>query len=278
MRISKQDKRVNFSKILEESRQCTVFLPSSISECLQCISYIVGWHNRYDRISFVTNDQFITFFQNLDLPESVKFTTDSKNGDKKDENISINLYKKKKIKSHPPKKKKVVFDINNKGNIHFLPSPDSCIELIHEISYYCQLPYKNTDLSIKKDQTEQYAIPFVQNQKNNIVFHTSKLTNLPLLINKISERAKVNFYVCGKINGKLHNMGVRSIQPNSFYELFLIARRSDILLTDNDETHQVLTKYEVNALRLPSKLVFSANHGQIKNLLNEIDKYIFNKQ
>lgn len=275
MRISKQNKRLNFSKILEESRKCAVILPPSISECLQCISYIIAWHNRYNRINFITKEQFVKFFQNLDLPESIVFIVDPKNEDNSDEKIVINLYKKRKIKPHTQKKEKVVFDINNKGNIHFLPSPDSCMELIHEISYYCRLPYQKSELCIKKDQTEQYAIPFVQNQMKNIVLHTTRLANLPLLISKIKQRANANFYICGKNKRKLLNMEVRAIEANSFYELFLIARRSDVFLTDNEETYEVLTKYKVNTMRLPSKLVLSSQNGQIKNLLNKIDRYIF---
>ncbi|MDP8204609.1 MAG: hypothetical protein P9L95_08780 [Candidatus Tenebribacter mawsonii] len=276
----------SFTKIVASGERIVVFCSENSNQTSLVLSHILNWKDHFKQISIILPNNDYSFFKRTDVDETITYFNIT--NDIKPFNNSVifnfsSLKKIRKILNHC--KNSTILDINNPANLQFLPAPTDPIFLLKKFADFFNFSWKrypyNIDISNSELVVAQHQ--FIKNRfKNFILDFSSNISakKIEKIVQLIKHEFSANVYFTGKRINDKDFINIEEIHVVNLFELYTLAKVSDLLITDRTEIAGAFADLGVSQIFLGSKFddrqIQIIEKDNVANLSNKI-KSVINK-
>ena len=257
-RSSNEFRQMNISQLMQQREELKVILPENPAESFVLLSHLVSVFADF-RKSIILLPKFqITFFEKLFPQENVVFRVLSSRIPAYENQIILNFNRNKIAKKIISRSEhSLIGDIDNFANIHFLPPPQNPLSLLQEFAAFFRLELisQTPEMKLLNDEFPLEKAKFLRNKFPHFVLHLTKMKadkKLEILVKKLKFYFSANVYFTAN-SLKNHDFpNLQNLAVANLFELYQIAKSSDIFLTDNKDLSRLFSHFEVRQIFLGS--------------------------
>ncbi len=273
----------SFTNIVASGERIVIFCPADSNQTFLILSHILSWKNHFKQISIILPDYDYAFFKRIDKDETTTYF--NINNDVKPFNNAVifnfsSLKKIRKVLNYC--KSSTILDINNPANLQFLPTPTDPIFLLKKFADFFDFKWERYQLGIEISKSELMVAKhqFIKNRFKNFILDfsndlsTKKIENIVHIIKK---EFSANVYFTNK---RIHDkdfINIEEIHIANLFELYSLAKVSDLLITDRSEIAGALADLVENQIHLGTyfgngslKCIEQNKIMNLKNIIHDI--------
>jgi len=257
----RQDRKIiNFAEILEKREKLIVIFPASPLINYQIMQYIATWKDFFRKFEFVFEAYESPFFDRIISFDNFEIIGISEIAKSNENCVVISLKQDTGVRKILSKlDKSIVIDIENQGNLQFLPDTIDLKAVVKRFSEFTNLPFRSSGLTFKftKSDAAEARYNFFQNRFNNIILDLNKpkfIKTVEELIVFLKQNFPANVYLTGKMLKKNPFISVRNYRPPDLLKLYNLAAESDLFLTDDPQKYKLMSYFNINQFCLQEEI------------------------
>ena len=275
----------NFTQMMTDRERLVMFFSENPAHTFDVLSYIINWSELFREFICIIPDFSYTFFKRVTTFKNIKCINISSDLNPFPESIIFNFSKEKHIsKLLKQCKNSTIIDINNPSNLQFVPTPDDPVTLFENFAGFFNFLLKKADIKIELSPSESNITKhrFIQNRFHNFILDINQpgsgKQNENLVV-ALKQNFFANIYLTGrKINTK-NFINIVNFEIENLYEMYSLAKESDLFLSDNLARVGMFDKLGVNLIYLGEKVgtkdyqcIGPQNVFELKNVIPEVMK------
>ncbi|MCK4653817.1 MAG: hypothetical protein KAU01_05185 [Candidatus Cloacimonetes bacterium] len=285
IRGTKPYQQQNFTRVMTDRKRLVIFFSENPAHTFDVLSFIINWTKLFKEFVCIIPAFSYTFFKRITLFENMKYLNLSSNLNPFPESIIFNFSKEKHIsKLLKQCKNSTIIDINNPSNIQFVPTPDDPVTLFENFAGFFNFPLNKADIKIELSPSESNITKhrFIQNRFHNFVLDINQPGSGKRnenLIAALKQNFFANIYLTGRKINKKNFINIINFEIENLYEMYSLAKESDLFLSDNLALVGIFAKLGVNLIYLGEKVrtedykcIEPQNVFELKNVIPEVMK------
>lgn len=260
-----KQRKLNFTKILDDPGNLTVFLPALADLTYEVVARIVSWENIFAKLIFIVPENEFTFFSNLKCYPNVIFINSATEFTLTKSSVLINFDPKQKLHKYIKRNHDtIIIDINSNSNLQFIPNPTSPLTYISKFSEYFDIPVKRYSLMIEPDKrfnnVKQNTL--IKNRFSNFIIDVSKSISkkqINVLTAELKQHFSANIYFLDKEPGKNDFINIKKLEAEHLFDEYQYSCLVDLHITDDANKAKLFTEQN-------SKILYIGEQHRLKNV------------
>jgi hypothetical protein len=254
-------KQQNFTRLMKERECIIIYFSANSGHTFEIFSYLVGWKKLFRDIICIIPDFSFIFFKRLNLPEN--FTIINQRTDLKPFNNSVifNFSRNRQVtRNLKLSQNSAIIDIENPSNLQFFPIPDSPVLLFTNFAGFFNFPVQKSVLKLELTISEENIAThrFIQNRFPNYILDINKPSSQKInegVVTTLKQNFSANIYLTGRTINKKNFINIEDIEYENLFDLFILARKCDLFITDNTDLAKIFSQLEVKMICLDNNEV-----------------------
>ena len=278
-------KQQNFTRLMKERESIIIYFSANSEHTFEIFSYLLSWKKLFRDIICIIPDFSFLFFKRLNLPEN--FTIINQKTDLKPFNNSVIFnfcHNKQVIRNLELSQNSAIIDIENPSNLQFFPIPDSPVLLFINFAGFFNFPVQKSPLKLELTIAEENIAThrFIQNRFPNYILDINKSITQKVnegVVTTLKQNFSANIYLTGRTINKKNFINIEDIEYENLFDLFILASKCDLFITDNTDLAKIFSKLEVKMICLDNSEVIKGVKSidpieteELKNAISSILK------
>jgi hypothetical protein len=249
-------KQQNFTRLMKERESIIIYFSANSEHTFEIFSYLVGWKKLFRDIICMTdlkpfnNSVIFNFCHNKQVTRNLKLSQNS-----------------------------AIIDIENPSNLQLLPIPDSPVSLFTNFAGFFNFPVQKSLLKLELTIAEKNIAThrFIQNRFPNYILDINKSNTQKVnegVVITLKQNFSANIYLTGRTIHKKNFINIEDIEYENLFDLFILARKCDLFITDNLDLAKIFSQLDVKMICLDNNEeiegVKSINPEDVFELKNSI--------
>jgi hypothetical protein len=279
----KEPDHIEFTQLLDNCEQLIIIFSENTFKNYEIFNYLSSWRYIFQNFTFILPNFLCSFFEKIDTFPNSNFLQINSEIKPFKKSAIFNFSKNKSINRMLIKcEKSIIFDTENIGNLKFIPSFQSPINILKEFAKFFNfniIPEK-INFNFLKDDYKKARFNFFHNKFLNFSLDINDLSNfkkIEELIITLKQNYPSNIYLTGRILKKHNFINMRNLRDQNLLELYSIAEGSDVFISDNEEVVKIFSDLDVTQLFINKKQTIKNirtinpdNIYEVKNMIPEI--------
>ncbi|MCK4311769.1 MAG: hypothetical protein KAW88_03430 [Candidatus Cloacimonetes bacterium] len=275
----------NFTQMMIDRERLVVFFSENPAYTFDTLSYIINWSKLFKEFVCIIPDFSYTFFKRITPFKNIKYLNLSSDLDPFPESIIFNFSKEKHMsKLLKQCKDSTIIDLNNPSNLQFVPTPDNPVTILENFAVFFNFPMNKAEIKIELSPSESHITKhrFIQNRFHNFILDINQPGSRKQnenLVAALKQNFFANLYLTGRKINKKNFINIVDIEIENLYEIYSLAKESDLFLSDNPALVNIFAKLGVNLIYLGEKVgtddykcINPQNVFELKNIIPEVMK------
>ena len=273
----------SFTNIVASGERIVVFCSDDSNQTSLVLSHILSWKDHFKQISVILPNNDYAFFKRIDEDETTTYFNITNDIKPFHNSVIFNFSSLKKIRkvlNHC--KSSTILDINNPANLQFLPTPTDPVFLLKKFADFFDFAWERHQFDIEISNSELVVAKhqFIKNRFKNFVLALSSNTSakkIERIVHIIKHEFSANVYFTSKAIHDKDFINIEEIHIVNLFELFALAKVSDLLITDRLEIAGAFADLDIDQVFLGSnidnrqiKCVEKNNIGNLGNIIQNI--------
>ena len=231
----------SFTNIVASGERIVVFCSDDSNQTSLVLSHILSWKDHFKQISVILPNNDYAFFKRIDEDETTTYFNITNDIKPFHNSVIFNFSSLKKIRkvlNHC--KSSTILDINIPANLQFLPTPTDPVFLLKKFADFFDFAWERHQFDIEISNSELVVAKhqFIKNRFKNFVLALSSNTSakkIERIVHIIKHEFSANVYFTSKAIHDKDFINIEEIHIVNLFELFALAKVSDLLITDRLE-------------------------------------------
>ena len=273
----------SFTNIVASGERIVVFCSDDSNQTSLVLSHILSWKDHFKQISVILPNNDYAFFKRIDEDETTTYFNITNDIKPFHNSVIFNFSSLKKIRkvlNHC--KSSTILDINNPANLQFLPTPTDPVFLLKKFADFFDFAWERHQFNIEISNSELVVArhQFIKNRFKNFVLDLSSnisAKKIEKIVHIIKHEFSANVYFTSKAIHDKDFINIEEIHIVNLFELFALAKVSDLLITDRLEITGAFADLGIDQIFLGSnidnrqiKCVEKNNIGNLGNIIQNI--------
>ncbi len=273
----------SFTNIVASGERIVVFCSDDSNQTSLVLSHILSWKDHFKQISVILPNNDYAFFKKIDVDETTTYFNITNDIKPFHNSVIFNFSSLKKIRrilNHC--KSSTILDISNPANLQFLPTPTDPVFLLKKFADFFDFSWgkHQYDIEISNSELVVAQHQFIKNRfKNFILDFSSNISakKIEKIVHLIKHEFSANVYFTSKAIHDKDFINIEEIHVVNLFELFTLAKVSDLLITDRTEIAGAFADLDINQIFLGSKFdnrqikcVEKNNIAKLGNIIHNI--------
>ena len=274
----------SFTNIVASGERIVVFCSDDSNQTSLVLSHILSWKDHFKQISVILPNNDYAFFKRIDEDETTTYFNITNDIKPFHNSVIFNFSSLKKIRkvlNHC--KSSTILDINNPANLQFLPTPTDPVFLLKKFADFFDFAWERHQFNIEISNSELVVArhQFIKNRFKNFVLDLSSnisAKKIEKIVHIIKHEFSANVYFTSKAIHDKDFINIEEIHIVNLFELFALAKVSDLLITDRLEIAGAFADLDIDQVFLGSNIdnrqIKCVEKNYIANLGNIIQNII----
>ena len=274
----------SFTNIVASGERIVVFCSDDSNQTSLVLSHILSWKDHFKQISVILPNNDYAFFKRIDEDETTTYFNITNDIKPFHNSVIFNFSSLKKIRkvlNHC--KSSTILDINNPANLQFLPTPTDPVFLLKKFADFFDFAWERHQFDIEISNSELVVAKhqFIKNRFKNFVLDLSSnisAKKIEKIVHIIKHEFSANVYFTSKAIHDKDFINIEEIHIVNLFELFALAKVSDLLITDRLEIAGAFADLDIDQVFLGSNIdnrqIKCVEKNNIANLGNIIQNII----
>ncbi|MBT3756140.1 MAG: hypothetical protein HOG24_07680 [Candidatus Cloacimonetes bacterium] len=274
----------SFTNIVASGERIVVFCSDDSNQTSLVLSHILSWKDHFKQISVILPNNDYAFFKRIDEDETTTYFNITNDIKPFHNSVIFNFSSLKKIRkvlNHC--KSSTILDINNPANLQFLPTPTDPVFLLKKFADFFDFAWERHQFNIEISNSELVVArhQFIKNRFKNFVLDLSSnisAKKIEKIVHIIKHEFSANVYFTSKAIHDKDFINIEEIHIVNLFELFALAKVSDLLITDRLEIAGAFADLDIDQVFLGSNIdnrqIKCVEKNNIANLGNIIQNII----
>ncbi|MBT4575220.1 MAG: hypothetical protein HOB92_02010 [Candidatus Cloacimonetes bacterium] len=273
----------SFTNIVASGERIVVFCSDDSNQTSLVLSHILSWKDHFKQISVILPNNDYAFFKRIDEDETTTYFNITNDIKPFHNSVIFNFSSLKKIRkvlNHC--KSSTILDINSPANLQFLPTPTDPVFLLKKFADFFDFAWERHQFNIEISNSELVVArhQFIKNRFKNFVLDLSSnisAKKIEKIVHIIKHEFSANVYFTSKAIHDKDFINIEEIHIVNLFELFALAKVSDLLITDRLEIAGAFADLDIDQVFLGSnidnrqiKCVEKNNIGNLGNIIQNI--------
>jgi hypothetical protein len=273
----------SFTNIVASGERIVVFCSDDSNQTSLVLSHILSWKDHFKQISVILPNNDYAFFKRIDEDETTTYFNITNDIKPFHNSVIFNFSSLKKIRkvlNHC--KSSTILDINIPANLQFLPTPTDPVFLLKKFADFFDFAWERHQFDIEISNSELVVAKhqFIKNRFKNFVLDLSSnisAKKIEKIVHIIKHEFSANVYFTSKAIHDKDFINIEEIHIVNLFELFALAKVSDLLITDRLEITGAFADLGIDQIFLGSnidnrqiKCVEKNNIGNLGNIIQNI--------
>ena len=273
----------SFTNIVASGERIVVFCSDDSNQTSLVLSHILSWKDHFKQISVILPNNDYAFFKRIDEDETTTYFNITNDIKPFHNSVIFNFSSLKKIRkvlNHC--KSSTILDINIPANLQFLPTPTDPVFLLKKFADFFDFAWERHQFDIEISNSELVVAKhqFIKNRFKNFVLDLSSnisAKKIEKIVHIIKHEFSANVYFTSKAIHDKDFINIEEIHIVNLFELFALAKVSDLLITDRLEIAGAFADLDIDQVFLGSnidnrqiKCVEKNNIGNLGNIIQNI--------
>ncbi len=231
----------SFTNIVASGERIVVFCSDDSNQTSLVLSHILSWKDHFKQISVILPNNDYAFFKRIDEDETTTYFNITNDIKPFHNSVIFNFSSLKKIRkvlNHC--KSSTILDINIPANLQFLPTPTDPVFLLKKFADFFDFAWERHQFDIEISNSELVVAKhqFIKNRFKNFVLDLSSnisAKKIEKIVHIIKHEFSANVYFTSKAIHDKDFINIEEIHIVNLFELFALAKVSDLLITDRLE-------------------------------------------
>lgn len=282
---TKQYQQQNFTQMMTDRERLVIFFSENPTYTFDTLSYIINWSKLFKEFVCIIPDFSYTFFKRITPFKNLKYLNLSSDLDPFPESVIFNFSREKYVsKLLKQCKDSTIIDMDNPSNLQFVPTPDNPVTMLENFARFFNFPLDKANIKIELSPSESNIAKhrFIQNRFHNFVLDINQpglRKQNENLVTTLKQNFFANLYLTGRKINKKNFINIFDIEIENLYEIYSLAKESDLFLSDNLALVGMFAKLGVNLIYLGEKVgtgdyncIKPQNVFELKNIIPEVMK------
>ncbi|MCK4695200.1 MAG: hypothetical protein KAT74_05540 [Candidatus Cloacimonetes bacterium] len=279
----KEPDHIEFTQLLDNCEQLVIIFSENTFKNYEIFNYLSSWRYIFQNFTFILPNFLCSFFEKIDTFPNSNFLQINSEIKPFKKSAIFNFSKNKSINRMLIKcEKSIIIDREDIGNLKFIPSFQSPINILKEFAKFFNLTiiHEKINFNFLREDYKKAHFNFFQNKFLNFTLHINDLSNfkkIEELIITLKQNYPSNIYLTGRILKKHNFINMRNLRDQNLLELYSIAEGSDVFISDNEEVVKIFSDLDVTQLFIDKKQTIKNirtinpdNIYEVKNMIPEI--------